>query len=353
MVEILRKSKKTGGLPPGTVVYTGETKSNEVKIQVIDYDEASIEEHEVKTPEECEQFLKTNTVSWINVTGIHDTALIERIGKVFNLHPLVLEDIANINQRPKIDDYEDYLFIVCKMIFYDKEEELKVEQISMIVANNFILTFEETEGDVFDLLRARLRYGKGKVRKLKTDYLAYYLLDSIVDNYFISLEKIGGEIEDMEDEVIKSPRQGLINEIQKLRRDLIYIRKSVWPMREVATGLERDESKIIKKGTKIYLRDLYDHTVQIIDVIETYRDILSGLIDMHLSSMSNKMNEIMKFLTIISTIFMPLTFVTSLYGMNFINLPELHLEYGYYYVWIALILMSGSMLYYFRRKKWI
>jgi magnesium transporter len=352
-MEILRKSKKTGGLPPGTVVYTGDKKSTEVKIQVIDYDEATIEEHEVKTPEECEKYLKSNTVSWINVTGIHDTEIIERMGKLFKLHPLVLEDIANTNQRPKIEDYEDYLYIVCKMIFYDKNEELKVVQVSMIVANSFILTFEETEGDVFDILRLRLRNGKGKVRKLKTDYLAYSLLDSMVDNYFISLEKIGEEIEDIEEEVIKHPRQDIISDIQKMRRDLIYIRKSVWPMREVSTGLERDESKIIKKGTKIYVRDLYDHTIQAIDVVETYRDVLSGLIDMHLSSMSNKMNEIMKFLTIISTIFMPLTFITSLYGMNFVNLPELHFQYGYYYLWIALILMSSAMLLYFRRKKWI
>jgi len=353
MVEILRKSRKTGGLPPGTVIYTGDKKTTEVKIQVIDYDEATIEEHEVKTPEECEKFLKSNTVSWINVTGIHNTELIERVGKVFNLHPLVLEDIANTNQRPKIEDYGDYLFIVCKMIFYDKNDELKVVQMSMVISDNFLITFEETEGDVFDILRSRIRNGKGKVRKLKSDYLAYYLLDSIVDNYFISLEKIGEEIEDIEEDVIKHPRQAIIGEIQKLRRDLIYIRKSVWPMRDVAIGLERDESKIINKGTKVYLRDLYDHTIQIIDVIETYRDVLSGLIDMHLSSMSNKMNEIMKLLTIISTIFIPMTFLASIYGMNWPHIPEFDLTYGYYYVWIAFILISGSMLYYFRRKKWI
>jgi magnesium transporter len=352
-MEILRKSRKTGGLPPGTVVYTGDKKTSEVKIQVIDYNEATIEEREVESPEECEKFLKSNTVSWINVTGIHDTAIIENVGKVFKLHPLVLEDIANTNQRPKIDDYEDYLFIVCKMIFYDKNDELKVVQISMVISDNFLITFEETEGDVFDILRSRLRNGKGKVRKLKSDYLAYYLLDSIVDNYFISLEKIGEEIEAIEEDVIKHPRQAIIGEIQKLRRDLIYIRKSVWPMRDVAIGLERDESKIINKGTKVYLRDLYDHTIQIIDVIETYRDVLSGLIDMHLSSMSNKMNEIMKLLTIISTIFIPMTFLASIYGMNWPHIPEFGLTYGYYYIWIAFVLISGSMLYYFRRKKWI
>ncbi|MBN2095696.1 MAG: magnesium/cobalt transporter CorA [Candidatus Aenigmarchaeota archaeon] len=345
--------RKTQGLPPGTIVYTGKKKAEKVRIQVIDYDENYFDDRFVKIPEECEKYVKSDTITWVNVTGLHETEIIERLGKTFGIHPLVLEDIANTDQRPKLEDYEDYLFAVCKMIFYNSRGELRVEQVSFVIAKNFVISFEESEGDVFDLIRNRIRSGKGKIRKMKSDYLAYALLDAIVDNYFTVLEKVGEDVEDIEEEAINKPHPETINKIQKIRKGLLYLRKSVWPLREVVSSMEKTDSKIIRKSTKPYLRDLYDHTIQAMDVIETFRDIISGQVDVYLSSVSHKMNEIMKLLTVISTIFIPMTFITSLYGMNFPNIPEFGLKYGYFYLWLLLLLIAGTMIAYFRRRGWI
>lgn len=341
------------GLPPGTVVYTGKETKEKVKIRVMDYNESKFEERVVDDPAKCIDLLKSPTITWVHVTGVHDTKKIEEIGETFGLHPLVREDIANISQRPKMEEFDDYVFVVCKMVYYNKHKELKVEQVSLVIGDTYVISFHEKEEDVFEIIRNRIRMSKGRIRKMKSDYLAYCLLDSIVDNYFITLEKLGEEMEEIEDEVVKNPTKETIVKIQKLKRSLIFIRKAVWPMRELIGSLQRTESKIIKKSTGVYLRNLYDHAVQAIDVLETYRDMLSGMTDVYLSSLSNRTNEIMKVLTIISTIFIPTTFIASIYGMNWPNIPEFSIEYGYYYVWLVFIIITISMLIYFRKKGWM
>ena len=349
----IKRSKKAG-LPPGTLVHIGKKKTEKVKITVIDYDEKNFWEKDVKTVEECFPFKDKPTVTWINIDGIHDVEIIEKIGKHFGVHPLLLEDIMNSEQRPKMEDFEEYIFIVLKMLRYDeKQDEIKSEQVSLILGSNFIVSFQEMEGDVFNLVRERIRNEKGRIRKMKADYLAYTLIDAVIDNYFIILEKTGEKIGDMEDELVTNPTPGTLQTIHNLKREMIFLRKSVWPLREVINGMQKAESPLIKESTGIYLRDVYDHTIQVIDTIETFRDMISGMLDIYLSSISNKMNEVMKVLTIIATIFIPLTFVAGLYGMNFKYMPELEWHFGYFAILLLMIIIGISMVFYFRRKKWL
>jgi len=354
MVRFMKKISKKSGLPPGTLVHVGEQRTERVRIRVLDYDEGHLEERDMASIDECFVYKDKPTVSWINIDGLHQVDLIENIGKCFELHPLILEDILNTTQRPKLQDFEDYICLILKMITYDEtKNQLHIEQVTLILGSNFVISFQETEGDVFDLVRERLRKGKGKIRKMGADYLAYALLDAIVDNYFIVLEKIGEEIESLEDELLEKPDPETVNGIHNLKRELIFLRKSVWPLREAVVGLEKGESPLIKDKTAIYLRDVYDHTIQVIDTIETFRDMVSGMLDVYLSSLSNKMNEVMKVLTIIATIFIPLTFIAGIYGMNFKDMPELEWPYGYPMVWVVMILIGIVMLMYFRKKKWL
>jgi magnesium transporter len=351
--KLIRKRGKKIGLPPGTPVFVGEKREEEAKISIIDYDEKNFQEREAKTIEECFPFKDTPTVTWINIDGIHDVDIIDKIGKHFDLHPLIMEDIMNTEQRPKMEDFGNYLYVVLKMLYYDDEEnETKVEQVSMILGDNFVISFQEREGDIFDPIRERIRNGKGRIRKMDSDYLAYSLLDAIVDNYFTILEKLGEWIEELEEKVVTDPRPGTLQDIHRLKREMVFLRKSVWPLRELINGLERGESPLIHKSTSVYLRDVYDHTIQVIDTIETYRDILSGMHDTFLSSISNRMNEIMKVLTIIATIFIPLTFIAGIYGMNFEFMPELKWRWAYFVVWGVMIVIAISMMTYFKRKKW-
>ncbi len=348
-----RRSKKTG-LPPGTPVYVGERKDEKVRISVLDYDEKQCQEKEVKDVEECFPFKDTSTVTWINIDGIHKVDIIEKIGKNFGLHPLILEDIVNTEQRPKIEDFGDYMYIVLKMLYHDENTgEIKIEQVSLILGENFVISFQEREGDIFNPVRERIRKGKGRIRKMKADYLAYVLLDAIVDSYFFILEKTGEQIEDLEEKVVSQPKPETLQEIHKLKRMMIFLRRSVWPLREVISIIERGESSLIQESTRIYLRDVYDHTIQVIDSVETFRDMLSGMHDTYLSSISNRMNEIMKVLTIIATIFIPLTFIAGIYGMNFKFMPELDLSWGYFAVWIVMGAVAVLMVIFFRRKKWL
>jgi len=276
------------------------------------------------------------------------------MGNHFNIHPLVLEDIANTGQRPKMEDFVDYIFIVLKMLYYDdKENETKAEQVSVVLGSNFVISFQESEGDVFDPIRERIKSDRGRIRKMGADYLAYALIDTIVDNYFAILEKLGEKIEDIEDELVTNPALETLQTIHRLKREMIFLRKSVWPLREVISRLERWESPLINKSLDIYLRDVYDHTIQVVDSIETFRDMLSGLLDIYLSSVSNRMNEIMKVLTIIATIAIPLTVITGLYGMNFQFMPELQWRWSYPLVLLAMLTLGILMIRYFRRKKWI
>jgi magnesium transporter len=342
------------GLPPGTPVFVGEKKVEKVKVSYIDYDEARYEEKEVEEIEECFPFKDMPTVTWINIDGLHQVDIIEKLGKSFGLHPLILEDIVNTHQRPKMEEFEQHNYIVLKMLIYNEEtHEIQTEQVSLILGKNYVISFQEREGDIFETIRERIRKGKGRVRKMGPDYLAYCLMDAIVDHYFVILEKTGEKIEELEDEVVTNPDPETLQGIHKLKREMIFLRRSVWPLRELVNMLERGESPLIHESTRIYLRDVYDHTIQVIDTVETYRDMLSGMHDTYLSSVSNKMNEVMKVLTIIATIFIPLTFIAGIYGMNFEFMPELKWHWAYFGFWVLIVLIAISMVIYFRRKKWL
>jgi len=349
----IRKRSEKAGLPPGTLVHTGKMKTETVRITVMDYDEQNFEEKEVSSVEQCFPFKQTPTVTWINIDGIHDVSIIEKLGKEFEVHHLILEDILYTGQRPKYEDFEKYIFIVVKMLSYDdKRDCVKAEQVSMVLGSNFVISFQERAGDVFEQIRDRIRNAKGRVRKMGSDYLTYALIDAIVDNYFIILEKLGERIESMEEELVTKPTEEILEQIHSLKKEMIYLRKSVWPLRELISGLQRSESALIKQTTGIYLRDVYDHTIQVIDTVESFRDIVSGMLDIYLSSISNRMNAVMKVLTIIATIFIPLTFIAGVYGMNFRYMPELGWRWSYPIVLLVMITVVIVMLVYFRRKKW-
>ncbi len=355
MPKLTKKRSQKAGLPPGTLIHIGEKRREEPKITILDYDEARFQEREVKSIEECFPFKEKPTVTWINVEGLHQVEVLERLGGCYGLHPLVLEDILNTDQRPKMEDYGEYLYIVLKMLYYDdRNGQIEAEQISLILGQNFVLSFQEgKEGDVFGPLRERLRVGKGRIRKMGTDYLAYSLIDAIVDHYFIILERLGERVEFLEEELVTEPTTKTLKEIHNLKMEMIFLRKAVWPLREVISGLERGESSLIQQNTQIYFRDVYDHTIQVIDNIETFRDTVSGMLDIYLSSVSNRLNTVMKVLTIIATIFMPLTFLAGIYGMNFKYMPELEWRWGYPFVWMVMIAIGIVMLIYFRKKKWL
>jgi magnesium transporter len=355
---IKMRSQKTG-LPPGTPVHVGEKKTEVIKITVIDYDKDSFEMRVTQTVEECFVYKGKSTVTWINVDGLHEVSSIEKLGRCFDLHPLIVEDILNTEQRPKIDVFDTYIFIVIKMHTWNEEtREINGEQMSLILGDNFVITFQEKEGDIFDEVRNRIKNDKGRIRKAGADYLAYSLMDAVVDNYFRVVENVGEDIEDMEEELITDPTPKTLHKIHFLKREMIFLRKSVWPLREVISRLGREETDLVKDSTKIYLRDIYDHVIQIIDTVETYRDVISGMLDVYLSSISNRMNAVMKVLTIFAAIFIPLTFIVGLYGMNFntdkspFNMPELNWYYGYPFALGLMLLVSLIMLLVFKKKKW-
>lgn len=332
----------------------GNEKFDRVTITMIDYDEAGFQEKEVETIEETLSFKDKSTRTWINLDGVHQLADIERVGTHFKIHPLVLEDIMNTGQLPKMEIFDNYIFIVLKMLHIDYvENATKTEQVSIIIAPNLVISFQESKGDVFDPIRERIRSDRGRIRKMGADYLAYSLVDAIVDNYFIILEKLGEKIEDIEDELVSNPSPETLQTIYSLKREMIFLRKSVWPLRELISRLERWESPLIDKSIYIYLRDLYDHIIQVIDAIETFRDMLSGMLDIYLSSVSNRMNEVMKVLTIIATIFIPLTLIAGIYGMNFRYMPELQSPWGYPMVYVVMLMIGVLMMIYFRRKRWL
>jgi magnesium transporter len=354
MSRLFKKRSEKAGLVPGTLIHIGEKKTDKVKITIIHYDENQYEEREVKEIEECYSYKSKPSVTWINIGGLHEIDVIEKVGKHFDLHPLLLEDVVNTGQRPKLEDYGNYLFIVLKMLSYNEEEDIiEAEQISLVLGQNFVISFQENVGDVFNPVRERIRKTKGRIRKVGADYLAYALADAIVDNYFIILEKIAEQIEDLEQELVSNPSQKTLYAIHVLKREMIFLRKSVWPLREVVSALERGESSLINASTITYLRDLYDHTIQVIDTIETFRDMISGMLDIYLSSIGNRMNEIMKVLTMIATIFIPLTFIAGIYGMNFEYMPELGKKWGYPAVLFLMLIIGCIMVIYFRRKKWL
>jgi magnesium transporter len=350
----LKKRSKKAGLPPGSLVHIGEQKTDAMKFSVLDYDEQNCSETPLTDLDQCISLRGKPSVTWLDIEGVHDIEALEKIGHCFGLHPLVMEDILNTDQRPKIEDYGDYLYIVLRMLTNGSETgEIASEQVSLILGENFVLSIQEgAKGDVFEPVRTRIRNGKGQIRKLGADYLVYSLIDAVVDNYFIVLEKIGERVELLEETLISDPGPETLHLIHNLKREMIYLRKSVWPLREVVSGMQRRDSTLIRESTGYYLRDVYDHTIQVIDTVETFRDMLSGMLDIYLSSISNRTNAVMKVLTVIATIFMPLTWIAGVYGMNFKHMPELAWVYGYPAVWLAMIFVAIGMVIYFKKKKW-
>ena len=343
------------GLAPGTMVFVGERKCVRARVDILDYNADRLSEAQDVEVSQCfDQALSDTSVTWINVNGIHDVALIETLGRHFGLHPMTLEDLVNTNQRPKVEEFPHYLLIAMKMMEFDGESQsITIEHLSLIVGEHVVLSFLEEEGDVFNSMRQRLRAGKGRIRQLTTDYLAYALMDTVVDHYFLAIEQIGDHIEAIDDKILEDPSPGNIQEIHYLKRDVLGMRKAAWPCREVISTIEKGESRVLTAGTRVYWRDLYDHCIQVIDMLETYRDLLGGIHDTYLSSLSNRMNEVMKTLTIMSSIFIPLTFIAGVYGMNFENMPGLRWRLGYQLTLALMGLIGVGLAIYFRRRRWL
>jgi magnesium transporter len=354
MPRFIRKSLKSAGSPPGTLVHVGEKKTDETRLALLHFDADTLLERSLEHVDEALPLLKPGTTTWINIDGIHDISLMENIGKEYGIHPLTLEDILNTTQRPKAEAFDDYFFIVIKMLRYDAEKDLILaEQVSLILGKTVLISFQEDVGDVFAPVRERIRKGKGRIRTGGCDYLAYALIDAIVDNYFVILEKVGQRLEAMEETIDADPDADILDEIHAIRHELIYLRKQVWPLREIVAHLQKEGEPFIGEATGLFLRDVYDHTIQTIDTIESFRDILSGMQDLYLSIISNRMNEVMKVLTIMATIFIPITFIAGVYGMNFSHMPELTWRWGYPAVWLVMLAVVVGMVAFFRRRKWL
>jgi magnesium transporter len=344
---------KKAGLPPGILIPSEETRTGKIHVSVFDYDANQLVEKQDTTIHECLKFLDSEAITWINICGIDDIQTIELVGRRFGLHPLLLEDIMSSGQRSKLDDYKDNIYIVVKMLNYNENQQVEDEQVSLVLGKNFLISFLESKTNVFAPIYERLRPANSRIRQRGADFLCYTLIDCLVDNYFLILEKIDGKLENLEEELIKSPSPKTLQKIQKAKREITLLRKSVWPMRELISNFRRIETPLIQDTTKLYIHDVYDHTIQAIDAIESFRDIASGMLDIYLSNISQRMNEIMKVLTVVSTIFVPLTFIASIYGMNFDNIPELHWHYGYYAVLSLMAIITLGMIYFFHRKGWI
>jgi magnesium transporter len=348
---VQKRSRKTG-LPPGTLVHIGEKKTDKVAITAFSYAGVRCDEYQVLSLDELAP-PADESVTWVNVSGVHRTDILESCGKQFQLHSLLLEDIANTDQRPKLDDYETCLFLVLKMLSVTERQDIVVEQVSLVFGRNFVLSFQENGTDVFTPVRDRLRGGKGRLRQSGADYLFYALVDAIVDQYFAVVEALGEKIEELQDLVVSDPKPETLHKIHALKRQLLFLRRAVWPLREVTNNLSRSECPFLQESTKVFFRDVYDHVVQIVDTIETLREMVSASLDIYLSSISYRLNAVMKVLTIITTIFMPLTFIVGIYGMNFEHMPELKWEWGYPLVVGVMVMIAIAMLGFFIRKRWI
>jgi len=350
----VNRSKKKLGQVPGSVIYTGDRSKEKLFIETFDYTKDFCTEKELQTVEESFEYKDTDSVTWINLNGLNHVTQIEALGAHYNLHPLVLEDIVNIAQRPKIDEYEDYIFIALKMLYYDNRNHIVSEQVSFVLGKNYVLSFQESEGDVFNEVRDRIRQAKGRVRNMKADYLLYVLIDAIVDHYFSLIEVLGDKIEDFETAIFAGEVDDDISQkIQNLKREILRVRRAIFPLREVINRIEKNESPLIQKRTITYYRDIYDHLIQVSENIDIYREMIWSLMDMYMTTISNKMNEVMKVLTIMASIFIPLTFIAGIYGMNFEYIPELQYKYSYFILWAVMIVLFLGMLYYFRKKKWL
>ena len=350
---MVRKVHKKAGSAPGTLVYTGPDRAEPVRISLVEYDQESLDERLLTDPDFGEM-ARSSRVTWINIDGLNDLELIKNIGSAFDLHLLTLEDLVSTGQRPKHEEYEDYFFVVLRMLTLDADEwRVKEEQVSIILGDGYVLSFQETTGDVWDAVRDRIRTPPARIRGRGADYLAYALIDAIVDHYFQILEKVGDKVEELETEVLENPTTDTMHRIHQLRQEMLVVRRAVWPLRELTNSLIRTDSTLISDETEIFLRDVYDHTVQVIDTSETLREVVSGLMDLYLSSVSNRMNEIMKVLTIMASIFIPLTFMAGVYGMNFQNMPELGIPWAYPALLVVMVAVGLGLLLLFKRKGWI
>lgn len=341
------------GLPPGALIHVGERRSEHVHLTLIDFDRENLEIKKIDSLEAAVPSWKTPSVSWINIDGLHDINIMETAGKLFGIHPLILEDTLNTHQRPKIEEFENLLYCVLKMLDYDEEkEEILNEQVSLILEEDLLISFQERPGDVFEPIRERIKSSLGRIRRSGPDFLMYSLMDAVVDKYFNILEHLSDKMEKLEESLLKNPEQTIVNEIYRLKRQLLEVRHAVWPLREAVTRLRHGSSILVKEDTYTYLSDLYDHIIQVIDTVETYREMVAGMLDLYLSSVSNRMNEVMRILTVIATIFIPLTFIAGVYGMNFRYMPELEWKWAYPCVWVIMTGIGLLMAGWFKRKKW-
>jgi magnesium transporter len=354
MSESLSYASEKSGLPPGSLVHVGEVHAHEHKISVVNYNKSTVQKHTVKSIEELLPYKTADAITWVIVDGLKDVGIIDDIGRHFEIHPLVLEDILNTHQRPKFDEFNDYLYIVVKSISLgNKEFDVEYEQISLLILNNFVFTFMEKPDELFDPILNRLDNDKSQFRTLGADYLAYGIMDAIVDKYFVLQDTFDELIEEVEDKLLSDPSSETLASIQKIKRELIFLRRSVSPLRELLAAIQRSESPLINDKTRRYFGDIYDHAIRIIEAIESYRDLIAGMLDIYLSSVSNKMNETMKILTVFASIFIPLTFIAGVYGMNFEYMPELKWKWSYPVLWIFFISISIFLLRFFKKKKWL
>jgi magnesium transporter len=354
MARFLKNREASKGQAPGDIIFIGEKKVEEVTIKMIDYDKESLLEKDISDLNDSIAFKDTSTVTWININGLHDTALIKKIGDGFGLHALVMDDIVNTSQRPSIEEYDNYLFIVLKMMHYDElDKKIKSEHLSIVLGKTFLLTFQERPGDVFEPIRERIRKHKGRIRKVGIDYLAYALLDIIVENYMMLIERFGEKIEDIENEILENPSKEILAKIQKYKQEMNYLRKSIRPVKEFILQLVRLDTDLISEHTLPFIKDLLDLSTQAVEGIDTYREMLSDHMEIYNTGINNRLNEIMKVLTIFSAIFIPLTFIAGIYGTNFENVPELHFRYSYFIFWGVLTLVALFMLRFFKKKKWL
>jgi magnesium transporter len=347
-----RRDKKVGKAP-GTITYMGHREAIETKVTIIEYTDSFSKVHFPGDIEQIAAHKDTPTTSWVNIVGLSDASFIEKVGAHFGLNPLILEDIVNTQQRPKIDEYEDYIFGAFKMLYVNENNELVSEHVAMVLMKNCVLVFQELDDDVFNGVRERISAKSGRIRTRDSDYLFFALLDSIIDNYFVVLENVSHKIEVLEEEVYQNPKQVVAHRIQLLKKEVLKIRQWIYPVKELVGRLIDSESALISKDTKLFLRDALDHSYEINESLQIYREMAMSLMEMYMSNMSNKMNEVMKVLTIMASIFIPLTFIAGIYGMNFDHMPELHWENGYYIVWGIMIVLFIGMLVYFKKKHWL
>ena len=354
MARFFKKREESKGLAPGSLVFIGNQKVETVRLRVIDYDQTELKEDALRDIAEAAEFKRTKTVTWINVDGLHDLEVMKAIGTAFDLHPLTLEDILNTGQRPKLEEFDNCLFLVLKMLRYDQEKHIVIsEQLSMVLGETFLITFQEKPGDVFEPVRERIRKRKGRIRISGIDYLAYALLDTVVDNYIYVIERLGEQIEDIEEQILATPEPAVMENINTFKREMNFLRKSIRPAKEAIIQLSKLDSELINDQTMPFLKDLQDLITQAVEAIDTYRDMLSDQLNLYNSAISNRMNDVMKVLTIFAAIFIPLTFIAGIYGTNFDYLPELHFKYSYFIFWGVMIVVAVSMLAFFRRKGWL